>query len=60
MGDECTCEKCQASSLEETGVYDRVFVHAERPTEGHARTQRKLYMVVTDGDNTLRQLSCEK
>ena len=59
MGDECTCEKCQAGSGTETGASVWQVVRAEAQADGHGRTQRNLYLVVTDGGISLRQQSYE-
>lgn len=59
MGDECTCEKCQAGSYTEMGAFVWPVARAEAQAEGHGRTQRNLYLVVTDGGISLRQQSYE-
>jgi hypothetical protein len=59
MGDECTCEKCQAGSVNELGVSVWPVARAEAQAEGHGRSQRNLYLVVTDGGISLRQQSFE-
>ena len=59
MGDECTCEKCQAGSVNETGASVWLIARAEAQAEGHGRTKRNLYLVITDGGISLRQQSCE-
>jgi hypothetical protein len=59
MGDECTCEQCQAGSASETGVSVWPVVRAESQSEAHGRTQRNLYLVVTEGGISLRQQSYE-
>jgi hypothetical protein len=59
MGDECSCEKCQSGSFNETGASVWQVVRAEALAEGHGRTQRNLYLVVTDGGISLRQQSYE-
>ena len=59
MGDECNCEKCQVGSAAETGAHVWQVVRAEASAEGHGRTQRNLYLVVTDGGISLRQQSYE-
>ena len=59
MGDECTCEKCQAVSVSEMGANTWAVVRAETQAEGRGRSQRKLYLVVTDGGISLRQQSYE-
>jgi hypothetical protein len=55
MSDECTCEKCQTRAVGEAGASVWPVVKAERPSEGRGRSQRKLYLVVTDGGISLRQ-----
>ena len=59
MGDECTCEKCQAGSVTENAASVWQVVRAESQADGHGRTQRNLYLVVTDGGISLRQQSYE-
>jgi hypothetical protein len=59
MGDECTCEKCQAGPVSETGASVWQVVKAEAQAEGRGHSQRKLYLVVTEGGISLRQQSCE-
>jgi hypothetical protein len=59
MGDECNCEQCQAGSISETGASVWPVVRADAQSENHARTQRNLYLVVTEGGISLRQQSCE-
>jgi len=59
MGDECTCEKCQSGTVFETGASVWPVLRAEAQAEGHGRTQRHLYLVVTDGGISLRQQSYE-
>lgn len=57
MGDECTCEKCQSGSHSEAGAAVWPVVKAEGQAEGRGRSQRTLYLVVTDGGISLRQQS---
>jgi hypothetical protein len=59
MGDECTCEKCQTCSVNEPGASVWQVARGEGQAEGHGRTQRNLYLVVTDGGISLRQQSYE-
>ncbi|MET0645264.1 MAG: DUF3810 domain-containing protein [Pyrinomonadaceae bacterium] len=59
MGDECTCEKCQAGCVTETGVFVWQVVRAETQAEGRGHTQRKLYLIVTERGISLRQQSHE-
>lgn len=59
MGDECTCEKCQASSAIEKRTSVWPVSKAEARDEGRGRSQRKLYLVVTDAGISLRQQSYE-
>ena len=59
MGDECTCEKCQAGSVSETGASVWQVVKAEAQAEGRGHSQRNLYLVVTEGGISLRQQSYE-
>jgi hypothetical protein len=59
MGDECTCEKCRAGSVGEPWVSVWRIVKAEVQTEGGGRSQRSLYLVVTDGGLSLQQQSYE-
>ena len=55
MGDECTCEKCQVGTVIETGVSVWPVVRADARVEGHGRTRRRLYLIVTDRGISLRQ-----
>ncbi|MFL6337378.1 MAG: hypothetical protein ACJ754_29110 [Pyrinomonadaceae bacterium] len=59
MGDECTCEKCQTVSASEQGASMWPVVKAEVQTESRDRSQRNLYLVVTDGGISLHQQSHE-
>lgn len=59
MGDECTCEKCQAGSVSEAGAYVWQAVRAEAQAEGRGRAQHNLYLVVTEGGISLRRQSYE-
>jgi hypothetical protein len=59
MGDECTCERCQSGSVNEPRAFVWTVAHAEAQAEGHGRTQRNLYMVITEGGISLRQQSFE-
>ena len=59
MGDECTCEKCQAGSVSETGASVWAVVRAEVQVEGRGHSKRNLYLVVTDGGISLRPQSCD-
>jgi hypothetical protein len=57
MGDECTCEKCQTVPVSEQGATLWPVVKAEVQTEDRGRSQRNLYLVVTDGGISLHQQS---
>ena len=59
MGDECTCEKCQAGSVNESGASVWPVAKLEAQAENHGRAQRNLYLVVTEAGISLRQQSCE-
>jgi hypothetical protein len=59
MGDECTCEKCQAGSAGEADASVWQVLRAESPAEVFGRAQRNLYLVVTEGGISLRQQSYE-
>lgn len=59
MGDECNCEKCQSSSVSETGATVWPVVRAESQADGRGHTQRNLYLVVSDDGISLRQQSFE-
>lgn len=59
MGDECTCDKCQAGSVSEAGASVWQVVRAEAQSEGRARAKRNFYLVVTEGGISLRQQSYE-
>jgi len=59
MGDECNCEKCQAGAVGEKGASVWPVVKAEAQAEGRGRSQRSLYLVVTEGGISLRQQSYE-
>ncbi|MDT5272025.1 MAG: hypothetical protein QOH49_4211 [Acidobacteriota bacterium] len=59
MGDECNCDKCQSGSMSEPGLTMWPVVRAEAPADGRGRSQRNLYLVVTDGGISLRQQSYE-
>jgi len=59
MGDECTCEKCQTVSVNEQGASMWPVVRAETQAENRDRSQRNLYLVVTDGGISLHQQSYE-
>ena len=59
MGDECTCEKCQAGSVGETSTSVWPVAKYEAQAENHGRAQRNLYLVVTEGGISLRQQSFE-
>lgn len=59
MGDECTCEKCQAAALNESNAFVWRVVCAEVQPEGRSRIQRCLYLVVTEGGISLRQQAYE-
>lgn len=64
MGDECTCEKCQPGTVKETGAFVWPVVCSEAQAEGRGRaqrnrTQRNLYLVVTERGVSLRQQSYE-
>lgn len=55
MGDECTCEKCQTSAAGEPGASVWKVLKSEAQAEARGRSQRSLYLVVTDGGISLRQ-----
>lgn len=55
MGDECTCEKCQAGSFNEQRTFVWTVARVEAQAEGHGRTQCNLYLVITEGGISLRQ-----
>jgi hypothetical protein len=59
MGDECTCEKCRAGSVNDAAASVWQVVRPEAPAEGRGRSQRELFLVVTDGGISLRQQSYE-
>lgn len=59
MGDECTCEKCQAGSVNEPRAFVWPVSHAEAQADGRGRTLRNIYLVVTEGGISLRQQSFE-
>ena len=59
MGDECTCEKCQAGADGESDASVWAVVRAESQAQSRGRTQRDLYLVVTNGGISLRQQSYE-
>ena len=59
MGDECNCEKCQANTMSEKGASVWPVVRMEAQAEGRGRSQRNLYLVVTEGGISLRQQSYE-
>lgn len=59
MGDECTCEKCQAVSVRVRGVSAWPVKTAETAGEGRGRRPLKLYLIVSDGGISLRQQSFE-
>jgi hypothetical protein len=60
MGDECTCEKCQPGSVGEPGLSVWPVLKSEAQMEDCGRrSQRNLYLVVTDGGISLRQRSYE-
>ena len=59
MGDECTCEKCQAVSFKLRGVSAWPVTTAETQGENHAHPSRELYLIVSDGGISLRQHSFE-
>ena len=59
MGDECTCEKCQAGSASEPSASVWPVARVEAQAEGRGRAQRNLYLVVTEGGISLRQQSYE-
>jgi hypothetical protein len=59
MGDECSCEKCQAAS-----VYFRVAVawqevRPEASAEPHGHSLNDLYLIIGEGGLSLRQQSPE-
>ena len=59
MGDECTCEKCQAGAVIEQDASVWPVLKSEAKAEGRSRSQRNLYLVVTDDGISLRQQSYE-
>jgi hypothetical protein len=59
MGDECTCEKCQSGSGNDTGATVWQVLRADAQADVRGHTQRNLYLVVTDGGISLRQQSFE-
>jgi hypothetical protein len=59
MGDECNCEKCQTNSVSEQSTSVWPVVRTEMQAENRERSQRNLYLVVTDGGISLRQQSYE-
>lgn len=59
MGDECNCEKCQAGSGSEPRALVWPVACTEAQAEGRGRTQRHLYLVITEGGISLRQQSFE-
>jgi hypothetical protein len=59
MGDECNCEKCQANTIREQGAFVWPVIKTEAQSENRGRTQRNLYLVVTEGGISLRQQSRE-
>jgi hypothetical protein len=59
MGDECTCEKCQAVSIHDPRAFVWPVARAESQAEGHGRTPHNLYLVITEGGISLRQQSFE-
>ena len=59
MGDECSCEKCQARADKEADASVWAVVRAEAQGESHGQTQRDLYLVVTKGGISLRQQTYE-
>ena len=59
MGDECTCEKCQANSVGESRASVWRVARVEAQVEGRGRAQHNLYLVVTEGGISLRQQSYE-
>jgi hypothetical protein len=59
MGDECTCEKCQAVSVSEASASMWPVARVEAQAEGRSHAQRNLYLVVTEGGISLRQQSFE-
>ena len=59
MGDECMCEKCQSRAEGEADASVWTVVRGEATAESRGRTQRDLYLVVTNGGIALRQQSYE-
>ena len=59
MGDECTCEKCQAGSYYEPHALVWPVLRTEVQAESHGRSQHNFYLVVTDGGISLRRQSYE-
>lgn len=59
MGDECSCEKCQARAESEADASVWAVMRAEAQAESHGQAQRDFYLVVTKGGISLRQQSYE-
>jgi hypothetical protein len=59
MGDECTCEKCQAGSAAEAVFGAWPVAKAEAQADDFRPSQGSLYLVITDGGISLRQQSYE-
>lgn len=58
MGDECTCEKCRAGSVNTQGSVVWPVGRLEAQAEGRTRTQRDQYLIISEGGISLRpQLS---
>ncbi len=60
MGDECTCEKCQAGTVKTEGVIVWSFGRPDAQVEGRARTPRDLYLIISEGGISLRQQPLER
>ena len=59
MGDECTCEKCQAGSVNAQGAFVWPLGGSEAQAEGCGPTQRDQYLIISEGGISLRQQSLE-
>ena len=60
MGDECNCEKCQSGPGKERRAFVWPVAHAEVQAEGRGRTQRNVYLVVTEAGISLRRQAFER
>ena len=59
MGDECTCDKCQAVSVDDEGSVVWSFERPESQAEGRGRPPRGLYVIISEGGVSLRQQTLE-